>query len=217
VIQGSVDWDAQPLGREPDNVIARRLGCVAASVGYQRRRRGIGVAPGARETWRWRSYPPLRCIGGVWERPDGTWCGWYPCPTCGAAVVCGPVANKKAAVADAWQARREGFGCGLGWGHRRRCVEAPRPLPEADASAPRTPEDVVADREAVRVVRRRFARAARRLRGASVRLGEVLSLRADGLTLEDVGLLWGVSRERVRQVEARARNLARRALGEGEP
>lgn len=36
-----IDWDAQPLGKEPDSVIAARLGVARASVGRARHARGI--------------------------------------------------------------------------------------------------------------------------------------------------------------------------------
>ncbi len=35
------DWDAQPLGREPDGLIAQRLGCNIKTVKRQRDARGI--------------------------------------------------------------------------------------------------------------------------------------------------------------------------------
>jgi len=38
-----IDWDAQPLGRIEDRVLARRLGCTSQAVYYQRKRRGIAA------------------------------------------------------------------------------------------------------------------------------------------------------------------------------
>ena len=51
------------------------------------------------------------------------------------------------------------------------------------------------------------------LRGLTPREREVLLLRAAGETLAEVGRAWGVTKERVRQVEARALAHARRAAG----
>jgi hypothetical protein len=51
-----IDWDAQPLGREPDYRIAKRLGVAPGSVSSARKARGIaagfgtGPAVGGRES-----------------------------------------------------------------------------------------------------------------------------------------------------------------------
>jgi hypothetical protein len=43
-----IDWSLEPLGQEPDRVIARRLGVAQQSVHQQRRRRNIPPCPRAR-------------------------------------------------------------------------------------------------------------------------------------------------------------------------
>lgn len=48
-----IDWDSQPLGREPDSRIAKRLGVAPGSVSSARKARGIaaGFGPGRPSGW----------------------------------------------------------------------------------------------------------------------------------------------------------------------
>jgi len=53
--RGRINWDAQPLGAEPDGRIAARLGVTTSAARAARARRGIPPAPAT--TWR---EPPSR-------------------------------------------------------------------------------------------------------------------------------------------------------------
>lgn len=46
-----IDWNAQPLGQEPDTHIARRLGVMHSGVRNQRLKRGIAAFPKGKVDW----------------------------------------------------------------------------------------------------------------------------------------------------------------------
>lgn len=75
------------------------------------------------------------------------------------------------------------------------------------------PEDVeggVAEDEERRVLKAVMARA---LAALPPRLADILRRRTDGQTLEEVGDLYGVSRERIRQLEVEGKRALRRTIG----
>jgi RNA polymerase sigma-32 factor len=86
----------------------------------------------------------------------------------------------------------------------------PLELPSGDESA----EAVIAGREVAAEVRKRVHAAVKRLEGREREIIEARFLRAQPQTLQEIGDRLGVSRERVRQLEERAKkHLARMLMG----